>query len=158
MMKFLTLGDTYTFTFFFPLLFSFPVVYDSLQSYGLQQSRACPWPSPGAFPSSCPLHRWCHPDISSSDALFFFCPQSFPASGTFPMSRCSHQVTKILELSLSISPSNEYSGLISFKTDWFDLLSVQVSYFCIKYYKIYNMSDFLHILKNCLNSFFLRTK
>ena len=36
--------------------------------------------------SSCPLHRWCHPAISSSVALFSFCPQCFPASGTFPMS------------------------------------------------------------------------
>jgi len=37
-------------------------------------------------PSSCSLDRWCHPAVSSSDALFSFCPQSFPASGTFPMS------------------------------------------------------------------------
>ena len=37
-------------------------------------------------PSSCPLHRWCHPTISSSDAPFF-CPQSYPASGSFPVSR-----------------------------------------------------------------------
>ena len=38
-------------------------------------------------PISCPLHQWCHPANSSSDALFSFCPQSFPASGTLPMSR-----------------------------------------------------------------------
>ena len=46
----------------------------------------CPSPSPKVCPSLCPLHWWCHPAISSSDALFSFCPQSFPASGTFPMS------------------------------------------------------------------------
>ena len=45
----------------------------------------CPSPPPGVCPSSVSLHRWCHPAISSSDALFF-CPQSFPVSGTFPMS------------------------------------------------------------------------
>ena len=38
-------------------------------------------------PSSCSLHWWCHPAVLSSDALFSFCPQSFPASGTFPMSQ-----------------------------------------------------------------------
>ena len=40
-----------------------------------------------SFPSSCPLNRWCHPTISSSFALFSFCLQSFPASGSFPMSQ-----------------------------------------------------------------------
>ena len=48
---------------------------------------SCPSPSPDVCPSSCPLHWWCHLAISSSDALCFFCPQSFPASGTFPMSQ-----------------------------------------------------------------------
>ena len=43
----------------------------------------CPSPSPKVCPSSCPLHRWCHPATSSSEAHFSFCPQSFPASGTF---------------------------------------------------------------------------
>ena len=54
---------------------------------------AAPWiaarqasPSPEVCPSSCPLHWWCHPAILSSDALFF-CPQSFLASGTFPISQ-----------------------------------------------------------------------
>ena len=54
---------------------------------GLQQVRPpCPSPSPEVFPILCPLHQWCHSAISSSDALFSSCPQSFPASGTFPMS------------------------------------------------------------------------
>ena len=47
----------------------------------------CPSPSPRVHPSSCPLHRWCHPAISSSDTLFSFCPQSFPAPRSFPMSQ-----------------------------------------------------------------------
>ena len=45
----------------------------------------CPSPSPRVCPSSCPLHQWCHPAISPSDAFFSFCPQSFPESRTFPM-------------------------------------------------------------------------
>ena len=52
-------------------------------------------------------------------------PQSFPASGSFQWVSSSHQVAKVLQLSFSISPSNEYSGLISFRMDWFDLLAVQ---------------------------------
>ena len=59
---------------------------DSLRPNGLQHTRPpCPSPSPRVFPSSCSLHQWCCPAISSSDALFS-CPQSFPASGTFSMS------------------------------------------------------------------------
>jgi len=69
------------------LLLSHPVVSDSLRPHGLQHTRSpCPSPSPEACPSVCSLHRRCHPAISSSDAFFSFCPQSFPASGTFPMS------------------------------------------------------------------------
>ena len=64
------------------------VMSDSLRPHGLQHTRPlCPSPSPGVCPSSCPLHWWCHPAISSSDTLFSFCPQSFPASGTFPVSQ-----------------------------------------------------------------------
>jgi len=60
---------------------------------------------------SCPLSRWCYLTISSSSALF--CLQSFPASGSFPMSQL--RWPKYWSFSFSISPSNEYSGLISFK-------------------------------------------
>ena len=45
-----------------------------------------PSPPPGVHPSSCPLSQWCHPTISSSAALLSFCLQSFPWSGSFPMS------------------------------------------------------------------------
>ena len=69
------------------LLFSGPVASDWLRPHGLQHAGPpCPSPSPEVW-SSCPLHWWCHPAVSSSDALFSFCPQSFPASGTFPMSQ-----------------------------------------------------------------------
>ena len=65
-----------------------PVISNSLRPHGLQHSRPlCPSLSPEVCPSSCPFHPWCHPVSSSSDALFSFCPQSFPASRTFPMSQ-----------------------------------------------------------------------
>ena len=68
--------------------FSRSVVSDSLQPHGLQHTRLpCPSPIPRAYPNSCPLSRWCHPTISSSVVPFSSCPQSFPASASFPMSR-----------------------------------------------------------------------
>ena len=67
---------------------SVPQLSDSFRPHGLQHSRPPrPSPSPGVCPSSCSLHRWYHPAISSSDTLFPFCLQSILASGTFPMSR-----------------------------------------------------------------------
>ena len=81
--------------------------------------------SPRACLSSCSLHCWCHPTISSSDTLFSLCPQSFPASGAIQQIVYSHQMTKYWSFSFSISPSSEYSGLLSLKIDWFDLLGVQ---------------------------------
>ena len=60
---------------------------NSLQSHGLQYTRPpCPSQPPKVCPSSCSLHQWCCPVISSSDILFSFCWQCFPASGTFSMS------------------------------------------------------------------------
>ena len=93
---------------------------DSLRPHESQHTRPpCPSPTPGAYSNSCPWRRWRHPAISSSDALFSFCPQSFPASKTFPMSQLFTSHEKYW--SFSISPSNEYSGLISLKIDWFHL-------------------------------------
>ena len=61
---------------------------DSLPPHGLQHTRPpCPSPTPGVYSNSCPLSRWCHPTISSSVILFFSCLQSFPASGSFPVSQ-----------------------------------------------------------------------
>ena len=61
---------------------------DSLWPQGLQHTRLpCPSPSPGVYSNSCPLSQWCHPTISSSVVLFSFCLQSFPASGSFPVSQ-----------------------------------------------------------------------
>ena len=68
------------------LLVSCPVMCNSLWPHGLQHARPpCLSPSPEVCLSSCSLHPWYYPAISPSDTLFS-CPQSFPASGTFPMS------------------------------------------------------------------------
>ena len=70
------------------VLFSCSVVSNSLQLHGLQHSRLpCTSPSPRVCPSPCPLNRWCHPTISSSVTSFSSCPQSLPASGSFPKSQ-----------------------------------------------------------------------
>ena len=73
------------------------------------------------------LSRWCHPTISSSVIPFSSCLQSFPASGSFQMSQSLKSGGQSIAWSFSfnISPSNEYSGLISFRMDWLDLLAVQ---------------------------------
>ena len=67
--------------------FSRSVMCESLRPHGLQHARLpCPSPTPGAHSNSCPLSRWCHPTISSSIVPFSHL-QSFPASGTFPISQ-----------------------------------------------------------------------
>ena len=93
----------------------------------MQQARLlCPSPSPGAYSNSCPSRRWCHPAISSSVVSFSSHLQSFPASGSFPMSQFfASGGQKYWSFSFSISPSNEYSRLISFRNDRLDLLAVQ---------------------------------
>ena len=110
--------------------FSHSVVSNSLQLHESQHSRPpCPSLSPGVVSNSCLLSWRCHPTISSCVVPFSSCLQSFPASGSFPMSWLLHQVSKVLKynFSFSICPSNEYSGLISFRIDWFDLLALQAT-------------------------------
>ena len=85
-----------------------------------------PPPSPRVCPNSCLLSRWCYLTILSSAAHFTFCLQSFPAWRFFPKSQLfASGGQSIRSFSFSISPSNEYSGLISFRMDWLELLAVQ---------------------------------
>ena len=68
--------------------FSRSVVSNSLWPHGLQHARPpCPSPTPGVYSNSCPSSRWCHQAISSSVVPFSSCPQSLPASGSFPTSQ-----------------------------------------------------------------------
>ena len=86
------------------------------------QPPPCSSPSPGVCPSSCPLHQWCHPTISSSVALSSFCLQSCPASGSFPMSwlftsggQSSRASASVSDLPMSIQGwfPLRFTGLIS---------------------------------------------
>ena len=73
---------------FLSVQFSCSVVSDSLRPHELQHARPpCPSPTPRVHPNPCPLSRWCHPAISSSIVPFSSCPQSLPASESFPMSQ-----------------------------------------------------------------------
>ena len=108
--------------------FSRSVVSNSLQSHEPQHSGPpCPSPTPGVHPNPCPLSRWCHPTISSSVIPFSSCLQSFPASGSFPMSQLFTSGSQSIRVSASTSvlPSPEHPGLISSRMDWLDLLAVQ---------------------------------
>ena len=89
--------------------FSCSVVSDSLWPYESQHARPpCPSPTPGVYSNPCPSSRWCHPTISSSVIPFSSCPQSFPASGSFPMSQLvtwGSQSTGVTD-SASVLPMN----------------------------------------------------
>ena len=102
---------------------------DSLWPHESHHARPpSPSPTPRDQSDSHPSSQWCHPAISSSVVLFFSCPQSFPASGSFQMSQLfpsGGQSIGDWSFSFSISPSNEHPGLISFMMDWLDLLAVQ---------------------------------
>ena len=93
----------------------------------LQHARL-PWPvpRPWTWSNSCPLSQWCHPTISSSVIPFSSSLQFFPASGYVLMIQLfTSGGSKHWSFSFKISPSNEYSGLISFRIDLFDHFGVQ---------------------------------
>ena len=101
-------------------------MFNSLWPHGLQHAwLPCPSLSSGVCSNSCPLSQWCHPTISSSVISFSSCLQSFPA-WVFPNeSALFIRWPEFWSFSFSISPSNEYSVLISFRIDWFDFLADQ---------------------------------
>ena len=99
---------------------------DSLQPHGLQHARLpCPSPTPRACSNSCPSSWWCQQTISPSVVPFSSCLQSFPASESFQMSQFFTSGGQSIGVSASASVLNEYSGFISFRVDWFDLLAVE---------------------------------
>ena len=105
--------------------FSWSVVSNSLWPHGLQCAMLpCPSPTARAYSNSCPFSWWCYPTIWFSVIPFSSHLQSFQLQGLFQWVDYSHQVAKVLEFQLQ-HLSNEYSGLISFRMDWLDLLTVQ---------------------------------
>ena len=110
-----------------PVQFSHSVVSNSLWPHELQHARLpCPSPNPRAYSDLCLSSWWCHPTISSSVIPFSSHLQSFPTSRSFPVSEFFTSGGQNIGVSASASvlPMN-YSGLISCKIDWYDLLAVQ---------------------------------
>ena len=110
------------------LLLSRSVMSSSSRSHRLQHARlSCPSPSPGVPSNSCPLSCWCHPTLSNHLILscpLLLLPSIFASIGVFSKEPAL-RVRWAKYWSFSISPSSEYSGLISLRNDWLDLLEVQ---------------------------------
>ena len=110
----------------FILLFICSVMSDLLPPHWLQHAPPfCPSPSPRACSNSWPLSQWCHPAISYS-VVSFSSSSIFPSIKIFSNESAFHfRWPKYWSFSISIDPSNEYSGLISFRIDWLVLLAIQ---------------------------------
>ena len=106
--------------------FSCPVLSGFLWPHGPQHTRPpCPSLTPGVYPNSHPLSRWCHPTITSS-VIPLLPPSIFPSIRVFSHESVLHiRWPKDWSFSFNISLSSEYSGMISFRMDWLDLLAVQ---------------------------------
>ena len=113
-----------TITITFSVQFSHWILSHSLRPHESQHARPpCPSPVPEVHPNSCPSSQWCHPAISSSVVPFSSCPQSLPASGSFPMSQLFARGGQNIAVSASASvpPMNTqdwsplgWTGWISF--------------------------------------------
>ena len=98
---------------------------DSLWPHGLQHARIpCLSLPPRVCSNSCPLSWWCHPTVSSSVTPFLLLPLIFPSIRANELA-LHIKWSKYWSFSFNISPSDEYSGLISFRIDWSDLLAIQ---------------------------------
>ena len=132
--------NTITFTQFIDILcdililkssvqFSRSVMSNSLQPHGLQYARLpCPSPTPWAYWNSCPLSWWCHPTISSSVIPFSPHLQSFPTSGSFPMSQFFKSGGQNIGVSVSASvlPTNIQDWFPLGWTGWISLQSKEL--------------------------------
>ena len=107
--------------------FSHSVMSNSLRSHGLLHARPlCSSPTPGVYSNSCPLSRWCHPTHLVLCRPLLLLPSIFPSIRVFSNeSALCIRWPKYWSFSFSISPSNKYSGLFSFRKNWLDLLAVQ---------------------------------
>ena len=124
------LGQLDSHSHFSSVQFSRSVVSDSLRPRELQHARPpCPSPTPGVYSNSCPLSQWCHITISSSVVPFSSCPQSLPASGSFPMSQLfswGGQSTRV-SASASVRPMNTQDWSPLRCTGWIFLQSKGLS-------------------------------
>ena len=115
------------------VLLQFSIVVKScltLRPHELQHTRPpCPSPTPGVYPKSCPLRRWCHPTTSSSVVPFSSCPQSLPASGSFPMNQffTSGGPSIGVSASASVLPMNTQDWSPLRWTGWISLQSKGLS-------------------------------
>ena len=137
---------------------SHSVMSSSLWPHELQHARLpCPSPTPRVYPNSCPSSWWCHPAISSSVVPFSSCPQSLPASGSFPMSQLSAWGRQSIGVSAlaSVLPMNtqdwsplEWTGWISLQSKGLsrDFSNTTVQKYQLKKKKSINFSaiSFLH--------------
>ena len=114
--------------------FSHSVVSDSLRPHEPQHTvPPCPSPTAGVYPDPCPLSQWCHPAISSSVIPFSSCPQSVPASGSFPMSQlfASGGKSTGVSPSTSVLPMNTQDWSPLGWTGWISLFPLTSQQFCI---------------------------
>ena len=102
--------------------FSRSVMSDSLRPCEPQHARPpCPSPTPGVYPNPCPSSWWCHPTISSSVVPFSSCPQSFPASGSFPVSQFFVSGGQSIGVSASVLPMSTQDWSPLGWTGWISL-------------------------------------
>ena len=113
--------------------FSHSVVSNCLWPHGLQYIKfPCPSPTPGACSNSCPSSRWCHPTNLILCRPLLLLPSVFPSIRVFSNESGLHiRWPEYESFSFSINPSNEYSGLISFRMDCFDLLLLSILYIIV---------------------------
>ena len=115
-----------------PVLLQFSSVAQScltVTPWTVARQAPCPLPTPGVYSNSCPSSRWCHPAISSSVVPFSSCPQSLPASGSFPMSQFfawGGQSTGV-SASASVLPMNTQDWSPLGWTGWISLQSKGLS-------------------------------
>ena len=123
--------------------FSHSVVSNSLLPHELQHARPpCPSPTPGVHSNSCPSSQWCHPAISSSVIPFSSCPQSLPASESFPMSQLFTWGGQNIGVSAlaSVLPKNTQGWSPLEWTGWSPCLAVQGTLKSLPKYLVVNVS------------------
>ena len=120
----------YIYTMEYSIQFSCSVMFDSLRTHELQHTRPpCPSPTPGVHSNSCPSSLWCHPAIPSSVIPFSSCPQSLPASESFPMSQLftwGSQSTGVSALASFLLKNTQDWSLLEW-TGWISLQSKGLS-------------------------------